>query len=308
MKRFLIEVTGVLFLIVAPLYLLQYIMDNAAQKSKKIPFSSFNYIYNDSINADVVIFGNSRAQCHYNTVIMDSLLNKNCYNLGLSAYSFDYQYNLQILPYIQNNIKPKLIILEVGPQALFAHWQNDYNKYFIPYLNSPHFDFYIDICEEISWGDRVLPKKYYGWGLDELYKIYKYSTEDSEYEMCKDCFSPGHLGMYIINFPDSLHDVERNEIIIQYFKDFVELCNSYSIPLLLVCSPMHKADFYDKCKMFEFWQQIDSLAPNTTKLDYSLMFGSDVTYFVESTHLNSLGSTIFTKQLAYDIDSLGLLK
>lgn len=94
----------------------------------------------------------------------------------------------------------------------------------------------------------------------------------------------------------------------QYFEDFIKLCEEQSIPLLLVCSPMHKKDFYDKCKMLEFWKQIDSLAPNVPKLDYSLMFGSDTAYFIESTHLNSIGSMIFTHQLAHDIDSLGLLK
>ena len=71
---------------------------------------------------------------------------------------------------------------------------------------------------------------------------------------------------------------------------------------------MHKEDFYDKCQMTKFWQLIDSLAPNVPKLDYSLMFGGDTTYFAESTHLNLLGAEVFTTKLAHDIDSIGFLK
>ena len=105
-----------------------------------------------------------------------------------------------------------------------------------------------------------------------------------------------------------LQKTQKNDTIINYFSDCINRCEQENIQLLLVCSPMHKSDFYDKRRMTEFWQLIDSLAPNISKLDYSLIFGSDTTYFAESTHLNLLGAEIFTTKLAHDIDSLGLLK
>lgn len=288
-----------------PLYIIQYKIDNAAQHSYASPYSSFNYIHNDTLNADIVVFGNSRAQCHYFGNMLDTLLGVDCYNLGLSGYSFDYQYNLQILPYIKKNTIPRLLILEVGPQAFFRHWNDDFRKEFLPYLNNKYFKFYLDVCEEVSWKDRILPIKYYGWGINELFAIYHSTQAGSKY---KDCFTPIKINNYTNNFLDTTYALEHNDIIIQYFTDCINICEEKDLSLLLVCSPMHKGDFYDKCRMNEFWQLIDSLAPNIPKLDYSLMFGSDTTYFAESTHLNMLGAEIFTTKLAHDIDSLGLLK
>ena len=308
MKRFIFEVIIVLLVALLPFYILQGIIDKKARTCYKPPYSSFNYIYNDTLNADVVIFGNSRAQCHYYGDLMDSLLDCNCYNFGLIGYSFDYQYNLQIFPYIQKNTNPKLLILEVGPQAFFDHWNDDFRKEFLPFLNISSFNFYVDICKDISFFYQILPIKYYGWGLNDLYNFYKSLNYDITKKGYNDCFAPRETEKYVINFPDTIYQLEKNDTIIQYFTESINLCESKSIQLLLVCSPMHKDDFYDKCRMDEFWQLIDSLAPNVQKLDYSLMFGSDTTYFAESTHLNLYGAELFTTKLAHDIDSLGLLK
>lgn len=309
MKKFIFEVFCIIAAALIPLYILQYYLDNNAQKSKKPPYSSFTYIYNDTLNADVVIFGNSRAQCHYNGLIMDSILSCECYNLGLSGYSFDYNYNLQISPYLDKNNPPHLLIIEVCPQAFFRHWNDNFRKEFLPFINNPYFQFYIDICEEVSWKDKFLPTKYYGWGIDDLQCFYQAKQDiTSKYACYKDCFTPHKIGEYNINFPDTLYDLEKNDTIINYFSACINRCEQEDIQLLLVCSPMHKSDFYDKCRMIEFWQMIDSLAPNIPKLDYSLMFGSDTTYFAESTHLNLLGAEVFTTKLAHDIDSIGFLK
>lgn len=308
MKKFILEVLFVILLALVPLYIMQHHLDKCARKSYQPPYSSFNYIYNHALNADVVIFGNSRAQCHYNGLIMDSILSCNCYNLGLSGYSFDYHYNLQVLPYLERNNPPKLLIIEICTQAFFRHWNDDFRKEFLPFINYPDFRFYVDICKGISWKDKILPIKYYGWGIDDLLYLYQSQEGSSKYDCYKDCFTPLEIGHYSINFPDTLYDLERNKIIVNYFSSCVAKCKEENISLLLVCSPMHKADFYDKCRMDEFWQLMDSLAPNTPKLDYSLMFDSDTTYFAESTHLNSLGAELFTTKLAHDIDSLGLLK
>lgn len=308
MKRFIFEVIIVLLIAFLPFYILQGIIDKKAKTCYKPPYSSFNYIYNDTLNADIVIFGNSRAQCHYYGDLMDSLLDCNCCNLGLNGYSFDYQYNLQICPYTQKNTNPKLLILEIGPQAFFDHWNDDFRKEFLPFLNTPYFDFYVDICDDISVFDQIWPIKYYGWGLNDLCNFYKTLDYDITRTRYKDCFAPRETEKYLINFPDTIYQLEKNDTIIRYFTDFMNICEEKEIPLLFVCSPMHKADFYDKCQMNEFWQLIDSLAPNVPKLDYSLMFDSDTTYFAESTHLNLLGAEVFTTKLAHDIDSLGLLK
>lgn len=265
-------------------------------------------IYNKQQNADVVVFGNSRAACHYNTFIMDSLLHYDCYNFGFAGYSFDYIYNLQILPYLDKNISPRLLILEIGPQAFLKHYNDHFQNEFLPFIQSYYFDFYIRICDEVDVWDKYLPTKYYGMSIKETIRLLYDMKLDTNYLYHKDCFRQYKKGEYRMNFSHAIYELESDSSIINQLNTFIQICTKQNIPLLFVCSPMHKVDFYDKCQMDEFWDLMDSIAPNIPKLDYSLMFGSDITYFAESTHMNLLGVELFTTKLAHDIDSLGLIK
>lgn len=309
MKRFIFEILSILGIVLLFLYSIQFAIDNKAYKCyTQYPYPSFNYIYQQRIDADIVIFGNSRAVYSYNTIMMDSMLHSNCFNLGLAGYSFDYIYNLQVLPYLESNIHPKLVILDIGPQAFLKHYNNHFQKEFLPFLKYPYFDFYIDICEKVDIWDKYLPIKYYGLDYKELNKLVNGMNNDTNNLYFKDCFSPYDIGKYRMNCPFALYELEDDSMIIEELKEFIHLCECKNISLLFVCSPMHQIDFYDKCHMTDFWLLVNSIAPNVLKLDYSLIFGSDTLYFAESTHLNSYGAELFTTKLAHDIDSLGLLK
>ena len=113
MKKFLLRVTFVVVVILSIFYIFQYLIDNKAKNNmNSFPYRTLNMVRKSHlIDADVVIFGNSRAQNHYNTAIMDSILSCNCFNLGLAGRSFDYIYNMVILPYFDNNELPKLVIV-----------------------------------------------------------------------------------------------------------------------------------------------------------------------------------------------------
>ncbi|MDY2943793.1 MAG: hypothetical protein SOT07_08900 [Paludibacteraceae bacterium] len=307
MKKFILRVTIVVVLILFIFYFFQYLIDNRAKNVMDIfPYRTLNMVRKPHmIDADVVIFGNSRAQNHYNTAVMDSILRRNCFNLGLAGRSFDYIYNLVILPYFDNNKLPKLVIVEVCPQAFFAHWNPNYVTQYLPYIGEKYSRFYVNLCDEISPVDRYLPTKYFGLkqALTEL-------SLDNTKHVAKHKDSAGfcRVGTYKVNFPDTIYSIERDAQILQYFQQFVSICQDKDVKLLFVCSPMHQKDFYEHCEMEKFWLLIDSIAPNVPTMDYSLMFGSDTIYFFESTHLNKYGADIFSRQVSLDIDSLGILR
>lgn len=308
MKKFIKEILSVCVVVLVLLYTMQFIIDIRASRCyTQYPYRSFNYIYNQQLDADVVIFGNSRAECSYNTNILDSMLDCSCYNLGLAGYSFDYIYNLQILPYLEKNIQPKLIILDIGPQAFLKHYNDHFQKEFLPFLQYSYFNFYIDICEEIDLWDRYFPTKYYGFDYKELFQLMQEMTIDTNYLHYKDCFRAFECGQYRINFPYTKYELENEDAIVDDLESFIELCTNKNIPLLFVCSPMHRTDFYDKCDMRKFWNIMDSIAPSIPKLDNALMFDSDTVYFAESTHMNIYGAKLFTIKLAHYIDSIGWL-
>ena len=306
MKKFLLRITFVVVVILSIFYIFQYLIDHKAKSNmNNFPYRTLNMVRKSHvIDADVVIFGNSRAQNHYNTAIMDSILSCNCFNLGLAGRSFDYIYNMVILPYFDNNELPKLVIVEVCPQAFFAHWNPNYVTQYLPYISEKYSRFYVNLCEEIHPIDRFLPTKYFGI-KQSLTELLLFDT--IHIAKHKDSAGFHKVGTYKINFPDTIYSLEKDAQIIQYFQQFVSICKDKDVKLIFVCSPMHKKDFYEHCEMEKFWLQIDSIAPNVPTMDYSLMFGSDTTYFAESTHLNKYGADIFSQQLSHDIDSLGVL-
>lgn len=307
MKKFLIDIFIIAVLFLGPLYVLQFIVDNKAKNNYLDgTYRTLNTaLYKKQINADIVIFGNSRTQCHFDTRVMDSVLNVRCYNMGLSGFPFDIQYHLVIKPYLQNNIAPKLVVYEISPQACLDHWNSIYQYHFLPYINNRTYDYYIDICDEISVADRYLPFKYRGRSVKSFYQELTKITRSDE---GKDCFTPISKEDYSVNFIGEIYTLEKNPLIIKQLKEFVKECDENNIELIFVTSPMHKDDFYNHCHTEEFLAMVDTISNWTNRLNYSLMFNSDTTFFAESTHLNAYGATVFSIKLAHDIDSLGILK
>lgn len=306
MKKFLIDMFIIAILFLGSLYVLQFMVDIKAKNNYLDGrYRTLNTALYNEINADVVFFGNSRAQCHFDTKVMDSILNVKCYNMGLSGFPFDIQYHLVIRPYLQNNIAPKLIVYEISPQACLDYWNPIYQYHFLPYINNRYYDYYIEICDEISVVDRYLPFKYRGRSVKSFYNALSEITRNYEGE---DCFTPIFKAGYSINFIQGIYMLENNPLIINQLKEFVEECNENNIKLLFVTSPMHEDDFYNHCHTDEFLAMVDTISNWANRLNYSLMFGSDTTFFAESTHLNAYGAKVFSIKLAHDIDSLGILK
>lgn len=297
MKRFCIHIFTLLASSLGLLYVIQTIIDNNGHNSNQWPYKTFNIALRDGTNADIVIFGDSRAGCHFNTVKMDSILNMSCCNLGLAGYSFDYQFHFVVKPYLRHNSRPKLIVLELSPQDFFDKRNPKFDYSFLPYIWKDEFQYYFDVCNEVSPIYKYLPFKYYGLGIGTLKTLMKPDRTNALY---KDCFDPLY-SEYSNNF-NLLPGWEiENDKSVNSLKNFVMYCDRESIPLILVCSPMHKTDFYDKCDMSNYRNLVQTAAPNVPFLDYSLMFDSDTDYFSDPTHLNCNGSDIFTTIITDDI-------
>jgi len=300
MKKFLFDILLIGILFLGPLYVLQALVDVRARRNYlNGQYRTLNTALKKKVDADVVIFGNSRTQCHFDTQVMDSVLSVKCFNMGLSGFPFDIQYHLVMKPYLQNNIQPKLIVYEISPQACLEHWNPIYQYSFMPFINSKYYDYYIGICDEISKVDRYLPFKYRGRGFKS---VYQELTDSFGYDDGKDFYTPISRNGYTKNFvEDSVYSIERNPQIVSQFQEFIKECQDKNIDLLFVTTPMHETDFYNHCHTEEFLSMVDTISHWTNRLNYSLMFHSDTTYFVESTHLNAFGAKVFSKQCAEDI-------
>lgn len=92
-----------------------------------------NYICNE-VSDDILIFGSSRAENHYNTQLMTDSLNIPCYNCGESGCGILLSYGR--LQMILERHKPKVVIYDLNPD-FDMHLGADNHKYL--YRLKPHY-------------------------------------------------------------------------------------------------------------------------------------------------------------------------
>lgn len=110
MKRFLVKTA--LFLAIIFIadrsvgYVFPRIQKHKGQKN------DYTYMF-DKCEAEVLIFGSSRAYRHYNPRIIEDSLGLSCYNCGESSMGFIHNY--AILQEMMNRYTPKVIIYDFNP-------------------------------------------------------------------------------------------------------------------------------------------------------------------------------------------------
>lgn len=113
MKRFLQTILIVLVLLLAISVPFDYVFSNYLTHSKARKYVVWNDIIYDSVNADLLVLGNSRAWTQYDTYIMDSILSINSYNLGIDGGALNKQMlRYRIYEYYQSR-KAKVILVNI---------------------------------------------------------------------------------------------------------------------------------------------------------------------------------------------------
>ena len=304
MKRFLFRLT-LCFVVLAVICMIpcRVFEKKARESTDVIPYSRINMAGNlNHADADLIVLGNSRAVYSYNDSILSAMTGKKCLNLGLTGYSFEFQYNVMYKRYLLHNDKPQIIIMEVGPVAFFKHIGNPYSLEMLPYVNQDDFKEYIAMCPELTVADKIMFFRYFG-KLDLVVKA-----------LCKFENHPKKDRLRTTNWErenDSIrYGLEYDTAIVHLFCDFVDECNEQETKLILVCSPMHGDLGKRRYDIDNFWKIIKHYVAgkNVSVLIYQDFFGSDISFFADPMHLNKQGKDLFTVQLAHDLDSLGLLE
>ena len=306
MKFFLIKISLflTLFLLICGIPLLMFEKE-AKQCYSRPPYHRLNWISNlKNVNANLIILGNSRAAGGYNDSILSENMGKRCINCGLAGYPFDYQYHIMYQTYLKNNTVPSYIILDVGPWAFFDYYNEKYIIEMLPYINRKEFDFYIDICPELSKADKLIMARYSGLMRNVFHELYLFRHPEKDYWNSLKITEWNH------DMFTSMNKLEQNDSIIQLFKTFLDECSEQGIKVVLVCSPIHQHDGARWFDMAGFWNIIyDCVSTkNATILDYGDLYGNDTIYFIDPMHLNKKGQTNFSTKLAHDLDSLGIFQ
>lgn len=306
-----------ILLFILPIVLLAYPLDYtlssylAKQNSLSISageYSVWNDIYKGEINAEIAVYGSSRAWVQFNTPMLSDIFNNSSYNFGVDGHNFQLQY-LRHLEYLKYNKPPKTIILSVD----FATLQKRKDLYnysqLLPYMlwNSEIYNYTKDY-EGFSKTDYKIPLVRYMGEFNTLLKAVL-PNKDKERRI------QGYAGRntsWNNDFIKAQNDTKNKEykidsVTVNLFDKFLNTCKSSNIQVIMVYSPV----YYEGFDFIENHQEIvDSFQVIANKhqlpfLDYTK---SKISYnkalFYNSTHLNSKGADRFTNQLCKDVVNL----
>jgi hypothetical protein len=290
---------------------LDALINTGLRRVKTSEFGAFNRTMSGTVNAEILITGSSRALAHYDPSIIQSITGKTTYNIGLNGSHTDMQVAL-LKTYLRHNTKPEIVVHNLDTHSLLSTEEDLYHLgLYMPYLGEE--DLYKALGEVRAdvWRWKWIP-------------LYGYAVEDMNFT-----WVDGLKGFFGINPPEDFflgynprkpvwtdefehlreshpHGVRiginpEGEAAMQ---NLVELCRQQGIRLILVYSPeydeMHDltinraeifAKFKDLAKRYEvpFW-------------DYSNSpLGQDRKYFNNSQHMNVVGASEFSRDLAHRI-------
>lgn len=133
MKRFLIRLSYFLIITFILVTLLDVFISHRLTKSNERMYQQWSGICQDSLSADVVVLGSSRAWTQYNPAILDSILHTNSFVNGIDGSAI----NRQMIKYKNycriTNSKPKLIIQNIDLVTMAISYRYEREQFF-PYF------------------------------------------------------------------------------------------------------------------------------------------------------------------------------
>ncbi|WP_372757963.1 hypothetical protein [Mariniflexile sp.] len=266
-------------------------------------------IYHASLNTDIAILGNSRAQAHYNPEVITGATHLDSYNLGVSGTTLNIL-KIRWQSYINRNKLPKILIIDVDYNLLGTANTFFEKLQYLPYVNE----------EEYTNVAKQLDKNYL---LEKYVPLYKYrGFEMGVYSQIKslvkaDCSN--YINGFIINENkwdeqdwDTFETKRLNETVdakyfntmyengVEELRTILKFFNKNNIQVHLIWSPQ-----YYKVHAFKINQRqyVDSLLTKIAK-DYKVNYvnfsNDSLVYskanFYNHSHLNKHGADLFSKK------------
>lgn len=288
-----------------------YIGDSGLKKTKFIDYKMWSRLEEDkNVNADLLIMGNSRASCHINPDILDSILPVHSYNLGLHAGILPLQFHIWRL-YIKRNQKPRTIVWNVDWGTLSDEHDLSVRKpHYLPWCNDPDWKPIIEKAG-FSFFDKYIPCWKYVGRSELLVKGFKEYTGISESDYGVPFILSYRRGYVRVDDRQPKQKwILRHEFKTGNFdatEDFLRMCRREKIQVIFYYSPVY-APFRESFEPYIItYPAIDSLAKawNIPFLDYSRVpESSDSTLFKDDIHLNGKGADWLSRRLGHDVDSL----
>lgn len=310
MKRFLsgIGISSVIVFLI--LFISDYIVTTGLRKTDYSTFAKVNKVFSGSIDSEILILGGSDAAQHFSPIILDSLLEKKCYNLGLPGHNFFMQYAL-FEQYLKerNNKYPEVIIHAVNVN--FLSQRKDFYAYrsFLPYLKKDGLWNYIKRYNGVSYFDYLIPFVRYSGDLElikvgclEFFGLEKYKNDLYRgYKAYDHQWDEASLEAYTKLFP---RERKPDSLLLDMFDAYLSDAKANGTKVVLVQSP-----FLREARQVNInWDSYTGLYReyaekyDFTFLDYSQdSLSTRKEHFYDYAHLRNVYSKVFTRHFAQDV-------
>lgn len=250
---------------------------------------------NKSLETDqeVLIFGSSRAEHHYNPEIITRETGLSCYNTGLGGYGLFYNYAL--LNEIVNEYKPKVVILDLSPNVIVDPKTYVKLNTFTPYYsNYSSFNEIIQLDPEFS-------------KFKTFFKTYVYNSTLYDYVRGKitgEISENGYKGLQpemnttaynrMILSDHEIFDTTKKE----YLAKFIDTALEHNVRLICMVSPTYEKYDINNRIIHEMEELIVSKGVEFYDFsDYEKLYQKPQ-FFKDQLHVNTKGVEIFNREVS----------
>lgn len=299
-------VLGGAFVFLLLLYLLSYMADKGLKNCKLLVYKQWNRHHRVDSIADLLIMGNSRASCHIDPGILDTLLPFNSYNLGLNDGGIEAILHAWSLYRMHVKKVPNIILLNVEWITLdVTNSPAIRRKEYLPWCNDPAWRTIITKAG-FTLDDRIIPLWKYRRYRHLLRIALKESLNIRQSGYGHDILSYTR-GYICLDDSVSMRECKPlDEIVLDFslLDLFFQKCRQENIKVICFYSPVYSS--------FCNQQEISTrtiISDHITNLDIPFLDYSarqecaDSSFFRDSIHLNRKGAAWFTRLLAYDVAS-----
>lgn len=301
MKKYLLKVCLFFFIIAVFDVIFGFVMGYINKRIDVGGVGRDNYIC-DKVTDDVIVFGSSRAEHHYNAQMMTDSLGISCYNCGEGGAGIILAYGRLLM--MLERYTPKTVIYEVTPQYdILDVGITDYQQYL--FRLKQHY--YRPGVDSIFWD--VDPKERYkmasgmyrnnSFWMNNVVVYFTHWSEETGvrgYRPFYGDMDPMKIRKNYILY-DSKDSYAFDSLKLKYINKFLDRTENMNV--VMVVSPV--------------WYGQDSLVLEPIKeicknrniqlLDYSNnpKYVHNNEYFKDGTHLNSHGADEFTNDLMIEL-------
>lgn len=253
------------------------------------------------VDADVLIFGSSRANHHYVPDILEEDFGLSVYNCGKDGLPF--YYSAAMFNAVTQRYSPKMIIIDIEPMFL----EEDYNDYSRAYELLP-FYYKNKLFREIS------NKRSFFEPVKALSSMYRYNSRFiaifskliiDDYKFDRG-YSPLANSGY--KYPDKLSFTKYDkDVEIDSFTDYlldrtIETAKENNTILVFSISPRYQNSNIEEVESWNYLRAKLERLDNVHLIDNGdITLVSDSTLYKDGAHLNDNGARVFTKYIVEEL-------